>query len=43
MSSYLEICLYIVSSGFIVWVTGLGGGVTIRFFRNIISSASNPS
>ncbi|MFA0013875.1 hypothetical protein AB4391_11045 [Vibrio lentus] len=31
----------IISGGFVVWLTGLASGITLRHFRNIITTASN--
>lgn len=31
----------LISGGFIVWLTGLASGVTLRYIRNIITIASN--
>lgn len=31
----------LVSGGIMVWLTGLAAGITLRYFRNIITTASN--
>ncbi|MCR9692913.1 hypothetical protein [Vibrio parahaemolyticus] len=31
----------LISSGFVVWLTGLASGITLRYLRNIVTTASN--
>lgn len=31
----------VISGGFIVWLSGLAAGITLRYVRNIITTASN--
>ncbi len=37
----IEFILQIVSGGFLCWLTGLGAGISVRYLRNIVISASS--
>ncbi|KFE30566.1 putative membrane protein [Vibrio mimicus] len=39
MTWTIETLGYVIGGGFICWLSGLGAGVILRYFRNIVISA----